>query len=305
MAANNEFARSILDGLKRTPKYTEPRWLYDAVGAKLFEAICELDTYYVTRVEMSILNAHAADIADALGEGVSIVEPGSGAALKVRPILDALGPRAKAYVPIDIAAGQLAATAAELGKRYPHLTVSPVATNFFAPFTMPPVDNGVVFFPGSTIGNMPRESGAEFLNRMLDRSGATRLLIGFDLVKDKAVLELAYDDPAGVTRAFKMNVLHRINRELGADIDLRTFEFESLYNETSQAIEMYLTSKIGQSVHIAGETIAFAANERISTEDSRKYTLESFSDFAAACGLKPVQSWLDDDQYFALMLLSR
>ena len=105
-AANNEFARSILDGLKRTPKYTEPRWLYDAVGAKLFEAICELDTYYVTRVEMGILNTYAADIADALGDGVSLVEPGSGAALKVRPILDALGPRAKAYVPIDIAAGQ-------------------------------------------------------------------------------------------------------------------------------------------------------------------------------------------------------
>lgn len=305
LAANTDFAQSILSGLKRTPKYTEPRWLYDAVGAKLFEAICELDTYYVTRVEMGILRAHAADIADTLGERVSIVEPGSGAALKVRPLLDALGARAEAYVPIDIAAAQLDAVAAELGKVYPTLRVLPVATDFFAPFTMPRVDNGVVFFPGSTIGNMPADDGVSFINRMLDQTGASRLLVGFDLVKDKAVLELAYDDPAGVTRAFKLNVLHRINRELGADFDISQFRFEALYNESSQAIEMYLTSERDQSVTIAGETIDFAANERISTEDSRKYTLESFARFAEACGLSPVKSWTDDDNYFALMLLTR
>jgi dimethylhistidine N-methyltransferase len=302
-SGHDAFLRDVLDGLSGSPKHIQPRWLYDAVGAKLFEAITNLDHYYPTRTEMALVESAADDIADALGEGVTIVEPGSGEALKVRPLLAALGERAMGYVPIDIAADQLASVAAEMAGLYPDLTVSPVAADFFRPFVMPPVENAVVFFPGSTIGNMSPERGQDLLRTLRAASGAGRFLIGFDLVKDRRVLVEAYDDPAGVTAAFEMNVLQRINRELGGDFDLRRFSYEARFDEETSAVEMELVSLQEQTVTVAGRSFRFDAGERLHTETSRKYTLDAFAAFAAGAGLEAVRTWTDEKDYFALMLL--
>ncbi|MEM7694587.1 MAG: L-histidine N(alpha)-methyltransferase [Pseudomonadota bacterium] len=297
--------RSIVNGLSQTPKYMEPRWLYDGVGAKLFEAITKLDHYYLTRTESAILAENAPSIAGALGEGVTIVEPGSGEALKVRPLLEALGENASAYVPIDIAAEQLRAVEEEMSALYPKLKVEGVAADFFAPFAMPRVDNGVVFFPGSTIGNMRPADGVAFLTRICDKSGATRVLIGYDLVKDRPTMVEAYDDPAGITAAFKKNILQRLNRELGADFDVRAFRHTARFNEETLAIEMRLQAMGTQTVTIGAHTFTFEDGEYIHTEDSRKYTLETFAAFAAGAGLSPVRTWSDPDDYFAVTLLER
>ncbi|MCF3935957.1 L-histidine N(alpha)-methyltransferase [Acuticoccus sp. M5D2P5] len=300
---NSPFARDVLTGLGTSPKAIEPRWLYDTVGAKLFEAITTLDHYYVTRTELALIAEAANDIAFTLGEGVTIVEPGSGEALKVRPLLDALGVNAAGYVPIDIAADQLKAVASELGALYPQLAVTPVAADFFNPFTMPHVDNAVVFFPGSTIGNMQPEAARTFLMRLRQSTGASRVLIGFDLVKDRRVLLDAYDDPAGVTAAFAKNLLQRINRELDGTFDLSRFAYSAHYDEVEQRVVMGLRSLERQSVTVAGRSFGFADGEVIHTEDSRKFTVPGFAAFARTAGLEEVETWTDAKDYFALMLL--
>ena len=297
------FARSVLAGLGSSPKSLEARWLYDAVGAKLFEAITKLDHYYLTRTEASLIEAHAGDIADALGTGVTIVEPGSGEAVKVRPILEALGKRAAGYVPIDIAADQLAEVTRELTALYPGLAVTGIAADFFRPFTMERPDNAVIFFPGSTVGNMEPDAAIAFFRRLMDATGARRFLIGFDLVKDPAVLEAAYDDPAGVTAAFEKNVLQRINRELFGTFDLSKFDYRAEFNRETASVEMRLISREAQTVEVAGNAIRFDRGETIRTEESRKYTVERFADFARGADLAPVATWTDDKGYYAVMLL--
>lgn len=299
------FARSVLATLSAPQKSIEPRWLYDAVGAKLFEAITQLDHYYPTRTEMALLLEAAGEIAEALGEGVTIVEPGSGEALKVRPLLDALGPAAIRYVPIDIAADQLASIAAELGALYPALAVEPVAADFFLPFAMPHLDRAVVFFPGSTVGNMTPSAGQAFLTNIMSSANADRLLVGFDLVKDRRLMLDAYDDPAGVTAAFAKNILQRANRELRATFDLTRFTYRARFDEAKSAIEMSLVSEARQTVAVAGQPFEVRRGEAIHTEDSRKFTKESFADFAAGAGLTPVRCWSDRRDWFAVMLLER
>jgi dimethylhistidine N-methyltransferase len=297
------FARDVLAGLGTNPKRIEPRWLYDAVGAKLFEAVTKLDHYYPARTEMALLEEAAADIADWLGTGVTIVEPGSGEAVKVRPLLAALGDGARGYVPIDIAADQLDAVAAEMAALYPALNVDPVAADFFRPFAMPRVENAVVFFPGSTIGNMTEDGGVDLLKTLRSASGAGRFLVGFDLVKDRKVLEDAYDDPAGVTAAFEKNLLQRINRELGGDFDLRRFGYRARFDETTSAVEMELVALEPQTVSVAGRTFTFEEGETLHTEQSRKYTLDGFAAVARRAGLREVTTWTDEREYFAIMLL--
>lgn len=297
------FARSALDGLSRKEKAVEPRWLYDDVGAKLFEAITLLDHYYPTRTEMALLADAAPMIADALGEGVAIVEPGSGEALKVRPLLEALGPRALHYVPIDIAALQLEAVAREMAALYPHITVTPVAADFFQAFAMPKLDNAVVFFPGSTIGNMAPAEGAAFLKRQCEASGARRALVGVDLEKPWPLLQVAYDDPAGVTAAFMKNVLQRMNRELGADFVLSDFGYTARWSREKAAVEMVLTAGRAHTVRVAGTPFAFEKGEELHVEDSRKFTPERFAALAAEAGLAVRTHWSDDDGHFGLFLL--
>lgn len=300
---SEDFLADVLEGLSAPRRYIQPRWLYDAVGAKLFEAITNLDQYYPARTELALLEAAADEIADALGEGVTIVEPGSGEAIKVRPLLAALGDRAKGYIPIDIASDQLASVGAEMAALYPHLAVEPVAADFFRPFEMPRARNTVVFFPGSTIGNMSEEGGRDLLATLREASGADRFLIGFDLVKDRHVLEEAYDDPAGVTAAFEKNVLQRINRELGGDFDLRRFGYEARFDERTSAVEMELVSLEAQTVTVAGRRFVFGEGERLHTESSRKYTVDGFAAFAESAGLESVRTWTDGRDWFAVMLL--
>lgn len=299
------FARSVLAGLSTTPKTLEPRWLYDTVGAKLFEAITQLDHYYVTRTELALIESAALDIADELGTGVGLVEPGSGEALKVRPLLAALGTRAARYVPVDIARHQLEAVAAEMAALYPGLHVEPVAADFLRPFALPPIDNAVVFFPGSTIGNMAPQAAVALLRRLLDGAGARRLLVGFDLIKERKVMLEAYDDPAGVTAAFTRNILQRINRELGGTFDLSRFAYRCRFDEASSAIEMALVSQGRQSVSVAGHPVVFADGEAVRTEESRKFTVAGFAELARGAGLEAVRTWTDEREWFALMLLER
>ncbi|MEM9221110.1 MAG: L-histidine N(alpha)-methyltransferase [Pseudomonadota bacterium] len=297
------FAASILAGLQRETKWIDARWLYDRTGAKLFEAITNIDHYYLTRTETALLETHADAMADALGERVTIVEPGSGAALKVRPLLAALGERAAGYVPIDISSEQLDAVADEMAALYPELNVTGIAADFFRPFTMDRPDNALIFFPGSTVGNLKPDAALDLFSMWREVTGADRFLIGFDLLKDRQVLHNAYDDPAGVTAAFKKNLLQRINRELGADFDLRAFDFHVRFDDEKQAIEMGLVSNRDQTVTVAGVKIPFARGEAIHSEDSRKYTIESFAAFAEGAALAPVRTWTDPKDYFAVMLL--
>ncbi|WP_420391409.1 L-histidine N(alpha)-methyltransferase [Acuticoccus sp.] len=299
------FARSVLMTLAQPQKSVEPRWLYDAVGAKLFEAVSQSDHYYPTRTELALLDEAAAEIADALGEGVTIVEPGSGEALKVRTLLSALGARARGYVPIDIAAEQLERVAAAVGKAYPQLVVTPVEADFFRPFTMPRVDGPVVFFPGSTIGNMSEADGRAFLRSILDSAGADRLLVGFDLLKDPDALLAAYDDPVGISAAFAKNVLQRMNRELGATFDLSRWAYRASFDAPSSSIVMELVAQEDTMVVVAGRSFAIRGGETIHTEDSRKYTAESFAGFARGAGLAPLRTWTDAEDAFAVMLLQR
>ncbi|WMS44831.1 L-histidine N(alpha)-methyltransferase [Acuticoccus sp. MNP-M23] len=303
-AEHAEFARSVLSGLTAAPKTLHARWLYDGVGAKLFEAITKLDHYYPTRTEMAILEANADEIADALGDDVTIVEPGAGEATKVRPLLAALGPRAAGYMPIDIAEEQLLAVADEMAALYPSLAVKGIAADFFRPFSMDKPERAVIFFPGSTVGNMSLADGQALMRSLHEMSGADRFLIGFDLLKDRQTLIDAYDDPAGITAAFKKNVLQRINRELDADFDVPNFAHDVRFNEATSAIEMRLRTDEAVTVTVAGHPIAFEAGEAIHTEDSRKYTLESFADFARGANLSPVKAWTDPQEQFAVMLLS-
>lgn len=296
------FARSVLAGLSRARKAVEPRWLYDEVGAKLFEAITKLDHYYPARTETALLEDAADDIADALGDNVAIVEPGSGEALKVRPLLGALAGRVRQYVPIDIAEAQLDSVAREMAALYPGLAVTPVAADFFQPFKTPPVDNAVVFFPGSTVGNMPPDEATQFLARLKSATGARRALIGFDLQKPWPILRDAYDDPAGVTSAFMKNVLQRMNRELGATFDLSAFGYRVRWNEEVAAVDMNLVARHAHSVSVAGQTFALGAGEEIHTEYSRKYTPERIAALTAGAGFKPVKTWTDDRAYFAVVL---
>ena len=301
-----DFRAAVLEGLTAERKWLSPRFLYDRVGAKLFEAITLVDDYYPTRTERELIEASAAEIANALGDAVVLVEPGSGDGQKARLLLDALGPRAAAYVPIDIAADQLAAVAADTAARYPGLAVEPVAADFTGPLRLPRVadaGNVAIFFPGSTIGNMEPAEAAAFLARIRTGTGAGTLVIGVDLEKDRAILERAYDDPADVTAAFDKNLLQRINRELDGTFDLSRFRHAARYDERLKRVEMHLVSLVEQTVFVAGEPIAFAAGETIHTESSYKYSVEAFAALAARAGWRPSRTFVDARRLFALHLM--
>ncbi len=304
-AADPAVVELALAGLLAERKWLSPSLLYDRVGAKLFEAITLLDDYYPTRTEMGLLEAAAPAIAEALGEDVTLIEPGSGDGIKARIILDALGAAARAYVPIDIAAEQLAAVAADTAAHYPGLSVVPVAGDFNRPLDLPAEakgENAAIFFPGSTIGNMEPDDAAAFLASLRESTGARSLVIGVDLKKDVALLERAYDDPAGVTAAFNMNVLQRLNRELSASFDLSRFSHLARYDPVRGRIEMHLRSQADQTVEIAGHAISFAAGETIHTESSYKYAPEEFQALCARAGWVEGRPFLDPDKLFSIHL---
>ncbi len=304
-AIDQAMLAEVLAGLAAPRKTIASKFFYDAEGSRLFDAITELEEYYLTRAETAVLQQQAADLAERIGPGATLVEFGSGSSVKTRILLDALS-GLSAYVPIDISGDHLDAAAKRLAADY-GLPVIPLHADYHAPLELPPQvprDHLLGFFPGSTIGNFEPEDAAEFLRRLRSfLGGAARLLVGADLQKDPARLEVAYDDAKGVTAAFNMNLLVRFNRELGSDFDLKGFRHEAHYDADLGRIEMHLVSLRDQTVTLDGQRIAFAAGETIHTENSYKYTLESFGALAQRGGWRSEASWTDPENLFSVHLL--
>lgn len=301
------FLRDVLAGLGAAQKTIPSRWLYDVRGSELFEEITELPEYYPTRTERAIFKAHAPAMADAVGPAAMVVEYGAGAAVKTRILLDALE-RPAAYVPLDISEDFLRASAAALAADYPELTVHPIAADFSAPVDLSAVPDGaarrVGFFPGSTIGNLDDHAIVAFFTAARQTLGENALfLLGADLAKSPSILIPAYDDAAGVTAAFNLNLLARINRELGADFDLDAFRHEARWNAAEGRIEMHLVSAAAQTVCLAGQRFSFEAGETILTEISRKFDMDSLADLARQGGWQLDTSWTDEKRWFCVALL--
>ena len=297
----------VLEGLRGTPKRLSPAYLYDRRGSQLFEAICELPEYYLTRTETAILARHAAQMAECIGERTLLLEPGSGSSRKTRLLLDALADLA-AYVPVDISRTHLLEAARALQAAYPRLEVLPVCADFTQGFTVPPCrrppSRVVVFFPGSTLGNFDAADAIRLLELMRRAAGAGGgLLVGIDLTKDPAILERAYNDAAGVTAAFNLNLLVRLNRVLAADFDPASFRHEAVWVPAQSRIEMRLVSTRRQTVHLAGKSVEFASGERLVTEHCHKYSAESFASQARTAGWTPRRSWRDARGYFSVQYL--
>jgi dimethylhistidine N-methyltransferase len=301
-----EFRSAVLAGLSATPRAIPPKFLYDARGSALFDAICELPEYYLTRTETAILTDCAADIARLAGPGCMLVEFGSGSSVKSRLLLEAMK-ELETYVPIDISRQHLDATAARLRQDYPKLRVVPVCTDYMALDALPADGNGarrIGFFPGSTIGNLVPHEAASFLRRargLLGDDGA--LVLGVDLRKDAKRLHDAYNDSAGVTAAFTLNLLRRINRELDANFDLAAFAHEAFYDAAEGRIEIYLRSLRPQTVTVAGRTFQFAEGERVHAEYSYKYDDAAITALAKSGGFTIAQTWTDSSRLFAVVYL--
>lgn len=301
------FTRDVLAGLSARPKRLSPKYFYDQAGARLFEQITALPEYYPTRCELAILANHAAEIAALVPAGAALVEFGSGSTRKARMLLGA-APAVAAYVPVDISTEMLSQEAAELRRDCPRLTVLPVAADFTRPFRLPAglaAQPRVGFFPGSTIGNFEPPDAAGFLQhaaRMLGRGAI--LIVGVDLVKDARVLNAAYNDEAGVTAQFNLNLLARINRELDGSFDLAAFSHHAFYNGERRRIEMHLASGRRQRVKVAGRSFEFRSGETIHTENSYKYTPELFGAMARGAGWTPLAAWSDPSGYFSVQALA-
>lgn len=304
---DDNFLEAVVHGLSQPQKVIPARFFYDQRGSELFEDITQLEEYYPTRTEIGLFEAHGRAMAEELGEGVALIEPGSGSSRKTPLILRHLVNPA-AYVPVDIAEEFLAQSAQALAAQFPGLKVLPVAADFTQEFILPDAISGVPhagFFPGSTIGNFEPQAAVPFLNRLGQILGkGAKLLIGVDVKKDPAVLERAYDDAAGVTAAFNLNLLTRANRELGANFDLASFKHCARYNAVQGRVEMHLVSLRDQSVKVGGKTFLFAKDETIHTENSYKYTPEEFRLLARISGWQSTDLWLDERRYFSVHLLT-
>ncbi len=304
IAQVSAFETDVLEGLHATPKHISAKYFYDAAGSQLFERITELAEYYPTRCEMKTLRDHAADIAKLIPEGAALVEFGSGSSKKARILLHA-APKLAAYVPVDICGEMIEQEAIELRPDFPQLQVLPVTADICNPFELPDeakaAPTRIGFFPGSTIGNFEPHEASGFLRNAANILGRNaKLIIGVDLIKPVEVLNAAYNDAAGVTAKFNLNLLTRINRELGGTFRLNTFEHHAFYNRERHRIEMHLASLKRQKVKVAGETIDFRAGETIHTENSYKYSVESLAALARGVGWIPAGAWADSHRYFSI-----
>jgi dimethylhistidine N-methyltransferase len=300
------FREDVIAGLSLPQKVLPPKYFYDARGSRLFEAICRLPEYYLTRCELALMRTHLAAIARFAGRrsspGVTLIEYGSGESRKSRLLIAALRPAA--YVPVDISDDALRAAAAKLRRRFPWLALRPVHGDFLRPLAIPlAASRGrrVVYFPGSTIGNLTPEEAHAFLcmsRGQVGRGGA--MLVGVDLKKDANLLHAAYNDARGVTAAFNLNLLARINRELGANFDLHAFRHYAFYNAALGRIEMHLVSLVAQAVRLGRFRFEFAAGESVHTENSYKYSADEFRALAKRAGFRAEKLWLDRHGRFAL-----
>jgi dimethylhistidine N-methyltransferase len=304
----SDFARAVLDGLAREPKALSPKYLYDQRGSELFDRICECQEYYVTRTETAILEKCVHELSTFLGERPVILELGSGASRKTRILLDAI-PDVAAYIPIDISREFLLATASLLRHAYPEIPIHPICADFTHAWDLPegaiPENAGkrVAFFPGSTIGNFTRDEALELLSSTAGILGyGGQLLIGFDLIKPREILEPAYDDAQGITAAFNINLLHRMRDELGAKVSPESFRHRAVFNEIESRIEMHLESVGAQEIRVLGRTFRLTAGETIHTECSHKYSTERFEELAREAGFKKRAYWTDEKRYFCVAL---
>lgn len=301
------FRDAVLGGLASSPKSIPPTYFYDARGSELFEQICNLPEYYPTRTETGILRRYASDIAHRIGPNAQIVEYGSGASDKVRMILDALEAPV-AYMPVDISGEYLGDVAERLAVDYPHLEVTAVVADYRYPFAVPAPRRRAraqaSLFTGSTIGNFTPEEAMGFLRHAARRlAGGGALVIGADLRKEPRLLHAAYNDSAGVTAAFNLNLLTRINRELDGTFDVSAFDHYAFYNPVENRIEMHLVSRRPQRVTISGRSFYFATGESIHTENSYKFDVDGFRDMARRAGFVPEAVWLDEERWFSVHLL--
>ena len=309
----SDFANDVLQGLAKRPASIPPKYFYDTKGSQLFDAITELPEYYLTRTETTILQANMDEIAQHIGTGSLLIEPGGGSCAKVHGLLEKLQPIA--YVPMDISRQHLQWAVEELATTFPRLDIHAVCTDFTQVMALPPTApkaTNVVFFPGSSIGNFDPKGAVEFLTSIaqLVKSGGY-LLIGVDLKKDTAILNAAYNDAQGITAQFNLNLLHRINRELNADFDLSSWQHKAFYNEQAGRIEMHLVSLRQQQVQIGNakhenSIFEFASGETIHTENSYKYTTEEFVTMAQQAGFQTTApsavQWVDADNLFSVYL---
>jgi L-histidine Nalpha-methyltransferase len=299
------FAASVLATLSEPQKRLESKWLYDETGSRLFDRITALEDYYPTRTETTILREKAGGLREIVPDGAALIEPGAGSGTKTRILLDAL-PRLGAYVPVDISGAHLHAAAAGLRRDYPALPVHPVVGDFTDAFSLPSrlrSSPSVVFFPGSTIGNFEPDAARALLGRFRAIPGVAGLVVGADLRKDPERLVRAYDDREGVTAAFNLNLLERINRELGGDFDLAGFVHEARWNEGESRIEMHLRSVRDQAARVLGRRFVFRHGETIHTENSHKFTPDSFRAIAGEAGWAPADLWIDPDRLFSVHVM--
>lgn len=300
------FRRDALAGLGTHPRSLPCKYLYDARGSELFEAICRTPEYYVTRADLALHDAHLPEIAELVGARAHVIEFGSGAGVKTRRLLASLeSPRA--YTPIEISAAALAQSTRELTAAFPDIEILPVQADYTRPIDDaaleldPPGRRRIVYFPGSTISNFEHGEAAAFLERMRRMAGLQgAVLIGVDLLKDRATLLAAYDDAEGVTAAFNLNLLERMQRELDAGIDVDAFEHQARYNDDLARIEMHLVARRPTTITLGDREFAFGQGESIHTESSHKYSVESFRELAARAGLSSERAWLDPDGLFSM-----
>ena len=304
--ARSDSRAELLAGLQRQQKQVNPKYFYDAQGSELFEQITRQPEYYLTRTEKKILNHYASEIADCCGDDCVLIEPGSGSSEKVRLLLDTLQPAA--YVPLDISAEFLYESALKLGREFPWLDIHAKCVDFadqWHAHSEVPAGRRVVFYPGSTIGNLDPQEARVFLSglrRWIGDDGG--VLIGVDLHKSEQLLNAAYNDAAGVTEEFNLNILNSINTLVDADFSRKNFLHRAFYNQKLMRIEMHLVSKGSQTVNINGSSIDFLQGETLHTESSYKYSLESFTVLSNAAGFKLQQSWLDEQKLFSFHYLT-
>ena len=301
------FALDVLAGLASQPKRIASKYFYDAQGSALFERICTQPEYYPTRTELAILRDCGEELAAAIGPRARVVEYGSGSGLKTALLLSALIDPV-AYVPVEISHSALRGSVESLGSEFPEIEIAPLRADFTDSLTLPPSrrlsERTVVFFPGSTIGNFETQRATALLATMRANIGPRGLaVVGIDLLKDPAILEAAYNDAAGVTAEFTLNLLARMNRELGADFQLAQFRHRATFNPLAGRIETHIVSRIDQDVRVAEHSFHFAAGEAMLVEYSCKYSQAGFERMAADAGLRVVRTWTDPQQWFAIELL--
>ena len=306
--ATSDLLSDVVAGLSSEPRNLPCKYFYDERGAALFQKICDLSEYYITRTEIDILSRHHTEIALQIGPNVELIGLGTGAGTKTRILIEALDKPA-AYIPVDISEKQLRKSTAVFRKTFPSLEILPVCADYLQPVVLPSprhkAARNVVYFPGSTIGNFEPNEALEFLRRIANVSGrGGGLLIGVDLQKDQSVIEAAYNDKAGVTAEFNLNLLAHINRKTGANFDLKQWQHRAIYNAEAGRIEMYLISQTDQTVRIQDRQFHFRGGERILTEHSYKHTPEGFSALARQAGFDFVKLWTDDARLFGVFYFS-